>query len=77
MGMKKGRTLVREHLDRSTFVIVTHSSNVQGPPWWASGSDSALPLQGAWVLSLVWELRSCMLNRAPPPKQTNQQKDKG
>jgi len=25
-----------------------------GLPWWSSNCDSALPLQGAWVLSLVW-----------------------
>ena len=29
---------------------------VIGLPWWSSGKDSALPMQGAWVLSLVREL---------------------
>ena len=31
-----------------------------GLPWWSSGYDSALPLQGAWVRSLVGEIRSCI-----------------
>ena len=33
----------------------------EGLPWWSSGQDSALPMQGTWVQSLVRELRSCML----------------
>ena len=33
---------------------------IVGLPWWSSGWDSVLPLQGAWVRSLVRELRSCM-----------------
>ena len=28
----------------------------KGLPWWSSGYDSVLPMQGAWVLFLVWEL---------------------
>ena len=32
-----------------------------GLPWWSSGEDSALPVQQAWVQSLVGELRSHML----------------
>ena len=28
--------------------------------WWCSGYDSELPVQGAWVQSLVRELRSHM-----------------
>ena len=31
----------------------------QGLPWPSSGKDSKLPLQGAWVRSLVGELGSC------------------
>ena len=31
---------------------------VKGLPWWSSGYDSTLPMQGAWVRSLVGELRS-------------------
>ena len=34
-------------------------ANVRGVPWWSSGWDSALSLPGAWVQSLVEELRSC------------------
>ena len=30
-----------------------------GITWWSGGQGSALPLQGAWVQSLVRELRSC------------------
>ena len=33
----------------------------EGLPWWSSGEDSALPLQGAWIPSLVGELKSHML----------------
>ena len=29
-----------------------------GLPWWPSGEDSVLPMQGAWVPSLRGELRS-------------------
>ena len=32
----------------------------EGLPWWSSGQDSALPMQGTWVQSLVRELRSCV-----------------
>ena len=28
---------------------------------WSSGWDSVLPLPGAWIPSLVWALKSCML----------------
>ena len=37
---------------RSTFRVL-------GLPWWSSGEDSVLPRQGAWVCSLIRELRSC------------------
>ena len=39
-----------------TGVISAH----QGLPWWSSGSDFVLPLQGAWVRPLVRELRPHM-----------------
>ena len=29
-----------------------------GPPWWSSGYNSAHPMQGTWVQSLVETLRS-------------------
>jgi len=44
-------------------------------PWYSSGWDSALLLPGAWVQSLVKELRSCMAKNkiktttTPPPKK--------
>ena len=31
-------------------------------PWWSSGEDSVLSVQGMWVQSLVRELRSHMLH---------------
>lgn len=34
---------------------------IYGLPWWSSCWDSSLPMQGAWVQSLVKELRSHML----------------
>ena len=30
---------------------------MEGFPWWFSGEDSVLPLQGGWVQYLVRELR--------------------
>ena len=44
-------------------------STVLGLPWWSSGLDSMLPLQGAWVQSLVRELRSFRPCRISPPPQ--------
>ena len=38
--------------------------------WWSSPVRTLPPLQGAWVQSLVWKLRSHMLCSAPlPPKK--------
>ena len=44
-----------------------------GLPWWSSGQDSAVPVQGAQILSLVRELdpmchnyRVCMLQLKIP-----------
>ena len=34
-----------------------------GIPWQSSGQDSRIPLQGAQVQSVVWELRSHKLHR--------------
>ena len=34
--------------------------NYRGLLGWSSGHDSTLPVQGAWVPSLVRELRSCL-----------------
>ena len=34
------------------------SKDFEGSPWWFSGYDTVLPLQGAWVQSLVGELKS-------------------
>ena len=36
------------------------NNTVEGLPWRSSGSDSAFPLQGPWVLSLVRELGPLM-----------------
>ena len=33
-----------------------------GLPWWSSGYDSALPMQGAWVRFLARELDPTCLN---------------
>ena len=32
----------------------------EGLPWWSIGYDSVLSMQGAWVPSLIRELRSIM-----------------
>ena len=50
--------------------------NIQGLPWWSSGEDSKLPMQGAWIWSLVisptfWAWagkalkRVCLIESAP------------
>ena len=36
------------------------NNTVEGLPWQSSGSDSAFPLQGPWVQSLVRELGPLM-----------------
>ena len=36
--------------------------DTEGGPWQSSGKDSALLLQGAWILSMVGELRSHILS---------------
>ena len=45
-----------------------------GLPWRSSGWDSEPPMQGAWVRSLVGELRSHMLHMAKKKKKANAQK---
>ena len=52
-GVAKSQTQLSE---RKT----TMSRNRQGLPWWSSDYDSALPLQGALVQSLVGEVKSHM-----------------
>ena len=44
------------------------NTEFQGIPWQSSGQDSVLPLQGAWVQSLVGELRSHMPRSAAKTK---------
>ena len=41
-----------------------------GLPWRSSGWDSEPPMQGAWVRSLVGELRSHMLHMAKKKKES-------
>ena len=58
---------------------VKPSTNVQklkieteGLPWWSSDYDSMqFPPQGAWVRSLVEELRSCLLHCMVKKKKKN------
>ena len=58
-------------------MILDASKNAwEGLPWLSSGSDSTLPLQEAWVLSLAGELRSRLLCGVAK-KQTNQKKMQG
>ena len=62
-----------------------------GLPWWSSGWDSELPMQGAWVRSLVreldptcrnwgsrtWQRRSCVPHLGPGVvKEINIKKEK-
>ena len=41
----------------------------KGPPWWSSGWDSTLPMQGAQVPSQVRELRSDTPHDQPKKKE--------
>ena len=52
--------------------------NNQGLPWWSSGWDSVLPMQGAWVRSLVRELRSTCPSQDPaqPKRKTENEQPK-
>ena len=43
---------------------------IPGLPWLSSDQDSVLPMQGAWVWSLVGELRSCMLHSLAKKKKS-------
>ena len=43
----------------------------EGLPWWSIGYDSVLSMQGAWVPSLIRELRSIM------PPGIKKKKDRG
>ena len=43
----------------STELWWVQDFSIWGIPWWASGQDCTLPLQGAWVQSLVREHRFC------------------
>ena len=52
-----------------------HKNLLLGLPWWPSGWDSSLPMQGSWVWSLDGELRSHMLQGvAKKPQKTKQNK---
>ena len=48
-----------------------------GLPWWSSGSDLALPLQGTQVQSLVGELISYMTSSAAKKKKKKWKKEIG
>lgn len=51
----------RFFMEINSFInLYSHIKNtwVLGIPWWSSGLDSELPLQGVWCWFLVRELRS-------------------
>ena len=59
---------------KACFLLLKRT--ILGLPWQSNGLDSVLPLQGAWVQSLVRELRFCkpcgqkrkgFLSHFPPP----------
>ena len=65
--------------DTEKVLIVNNNKAIQLKiglrlPWWSSGQDSAHPLHGAQVWSLVREWRSRMPHSVPPKK--NQLKEK-
>ena len=56
------------HMNRCSVLLVIRNFQIktarQEIPWWSSGYDSGLPMYGAWVQSLLGELRAHMLHRA-------------
>ena len=62
----------RFFMEINSFInLYSHIKNtwVLGIPWWSSGLDSELPLQGVWVQPLVGELRSCMTHSTAPQQR--------
>ena len=47
--------LLRKRLE-TILTQTLHKGNLEGIPWWSTGWDSVLPMQGTWVQSLVREL---------------------
>ena len=43
-----------------SFLPKKNTEDGMGLPWWSSGYDPILPMQGAWVRSPVGELSSYM-----------------
>ena len=46
----------KAHLGHNWIKILLKNCKCLGLPWWSGGSDSTLPMQRAWVQSLVMEL---------------------
>ena len=58
----------REKSNTCTFVFFKKFQD-SGLPWWSSGQDSVLLMQGAWVQSMVRELDpTCHKSRVPMPQ---------
>ena len=51
--------------------LFSSNSLALGLPWWSSGKEYTLQLQGAWVQFLVRELRSCMAHDAAKKREIN------
>ena len=50
----------------TNFMAFTYLASFSGElPQWSSGQDSAIPLQGAWVWVLLWELKQKWIPHAP------------
>ena len=50
--------MISERLELFHFLSFLSRKNTgerMGLPWWSSGYDPILPIQGAWVRSLGWE----------------------
>ena len=50
----------RRFLREYVYLTVLSILHPLALPWQSSGWDSVLPMQGAWVQTLIGELRSCM-----------------
>ena len=70
MGMQNGVATVENS------VVVVQKLTRRGLPWRSRGYDSAPPMQGAWVPSLIAELRTYMPRGMAKKTQKNPQTNK-
>ena len=62
MGRKNLEILPTLNILVTIFLLIHYFKHPPGLPWWSSGYDSTLPVQRAWVPSLVGELGPTCFN---------------